>query len=345
MIRSLRARGWLLGLAAALAVAPSGTAEAQQAAPAGREGHRKPEVVSGGRTVAAGERLPGGLVVLDGPLDVSGVVDGNAVVLDGDLTVRDGGVVRGNAVALGGRITLAGGRIEGRQLSLDPPAGAATAAGRVAIPRGRLFAVLGGVAVLLAVLAIATTMIAQPVLDGVASELAHDVGKALLVGAVAQLGLVPGLVLTVVGLALTIVGVFLVPFAVVAYVLAAVGLVTLGLLAVARLLGGAAWGTGAARHSASRASLGAVLTGLTFLLVPWAVAFAMGAAWPSVEWLFRLGAAGVTWVGVTAGMGAALLSRVGLRPSAVPAATEDAYAWATPTPVTGVAAARRPVTT
>ena len=50
--------------------------------------------------------------------------------------------------------------------------------------------------------------------------------------------LLPGLVVFVVALAITVIGVLLIPFAIVAYVIAAAGLVTLGFLAVARLTGG-----------------------------------------------------------------------------------------------------------
>ena len=49
----------------------------------------------------------------------------------------------------------------------------------------------------------------------------------------------PALLVLVVGLAITVLGVLLIPFAIVAYVIAAAGLVTLGFLAVARLTGGA----------------------------------------------------------------------------------------------------------
>ncbi|HPV74947.1 MAG TPA: hypothetical protein PLX31_08620, partial [Gemmatimonadaceae bacterium] len=55
----------------------------------------------------------------------------------------------------------------------------------------------------------------------------------------------------------------------------------------------------------------------------------------------------VTYVAVTAGFGAALLSRGGSRRDAAvaqaPAPAMDAASWQTPTPVTGVVAARRPV--
>jgi len=57
----------------------------------------------------------------------------------------------------------------------------------------------------------------------------------------------------------------------------------------------------------------------------------------------------MTWVAATLGLGATLLSRAGTQRPAMraggPAArrpTPDELAWQTPTPVTGVTAARRP---
>ena len=66
---------------------------------------------------------------------------------------------------------------------------------------------------------------------------------------------------------------------------------------------------------------------------------------PLIGTLLRLVALSVRWVAVTAGFGAALLSRGGTKRDAVvtyaPAPASEA-AWQTPTPITGVIAARRP---
>jgi len=55
-------------------------------------------------------------------------------------------------------------------------------------------------------------------------------------------------------------------------------------------------------------------------------------------------AVAITWVAATAGLGAALVSRGGVRRAVAPAAQRamQAASWATPTPVAGVVAARRP---
>jgi hypothetical protein len=205
--------------------------------------------------------------------------------------------------------------------------------------------VLVGVVFLALLLGIVTTIMAQPLLDGVSEELHRDFGRALLVGFLGQLALAPVLGIAIVGLVLTLVGILLVPVVVVAYALAAAGLLTLGFLAVGRLVGAALGGGAARRLSASGASLRAVLAGTLVLMLPWGLAVGVGSVWPSGEWLVVLAASGVTWVAVTAGFGATLLSRVGARPVrvvAAPTGPVDQYAWATPTPVSGVAAARRP---
>jgi hypothetical protein len=306
-------------------------------------------VTVGNRTIPAGTTVTGPVVVSEGGLEVLGEIDGDAVVLDGDLYVRRGGLVRGQAVALGGVVTLDGGRVDGEIRSLQSAADiAAAAAERVQRTRWQKGMVLAASLLLLLLLGIATTLMAQPALDGVATELERDFGRALLVGFLAELALAPVLGLAVVGLALTIVGLLLVPFAIVAYALAVAGLVSLGILGMARLVGGVLSGDSGRRLSASGASLRAVVLGAIVLMVPWGATLAVGAVWPTGEWLLGIAAAGISWVAATAGFGATLLSRVGMRPVRASASREipvDQYAWATPTPVTGVAAARRPVAT
>jgi hypothetical protein len=70
-------------------------------------------------------------------------------------------------------------------------------------------------------------------------------------------------------------------------------------------------------------------------------------AWaPRIEMVLRGIAVAITWVAVTAGLGAAVISRGGKRRQAMAApelaSVNDMPAWQTPTPVTGVVAARRP---
>jgi hypothetical protein len=119
---------------------------------------------------------------------------------------------------------------------------------------------------------------------------------------------------------------------------------------VARLTGAAI--TSGARSGSKApvrgASLRALVVGLVVYLGLWLAAAAF--TWsPLVGSILRAAALAVTWVAVTVGLGAIIASRVAaLRPQSAGAASggaADPMVWQTPTPVTGVAAARRPVST
>lgn len=160
--------------------------------------------------------------------------------------------------------------------------------------------------------------------------------------------------IVVAALAVTVVGVLAVPLVVVAYVLAAAGLLTLGFLAAAfvlgRWVGGERARAGRPRAAAARsASLRALGVGLALFFVVWMLAALLGAV-PAAALFVRAAAVAVTWLAVTAGFGAALLARGGrgaARPIRAAAAADDARGgvpvWQTPTPISGVVAARRPL--
>jgi hypothetical protein len=120
--------------------------------------------------------------------------------------------------------------------------------------------------------------------------------------------------------------------------------VTLGFLAVARLTGGAL-ASDRGTTSARGVHLRALIIGLVVYLAVWLLAALF--AWnPMLGAILRAVAIAITWVAATVGLGATLASRAGTqRPgSGAPIKTAtDEYAWQTPTPVTGVAAATRKV--
>jgi hypothetical protein len=175
------------------------------------------------------------------------------------------------------------------------------------------------------------------------------------VGALGQLLVLPALAAVVVALAVSIIGLLAIPLAVAAVVLAVVGLATLGFLAVALLAGrslairGDAPRAGLARGDAVRA----LAFGVGTFAILWTVT-ALSAPSPSLALVLRAVATALTWVAVTAGFGAALLSRAGTRRPARPgvgvrrttgvgpAAREGVPVWQTPTPIAGIVAARRP---
>ena len=198
---------------------------------------------------------------------------------------------------------------------------------------------------ILVLIGIGVLVFAPTYLDGVSESLEGKFGRSFWAGVAAQLALAPVLALLLVALAVTILGVLLIPFAIVAYVLAVAGLVTLGFLAVARITGESVAPGTSRRYPGSGAALRGLVIGVTLYMGLWVLASAF--AWaPMVEMILRIVAVAITWVAATVGLGAAVLSRGGTRrpgPAFTPAAAAvNALPWQTPTPVTGVVAARRP---
>jgi len=304
----------------------------------------------GGLTITAGTSVPGTVATANGPLEISGHVNGDAIALHGDVIVHAGGVVTGDAVSIGGHVKLDGGNVYGEMRSLSglpaAGAGAARAPPGPLTTMGAMKLVLGWFAVL-AIIGIGVMMFAEHNLDGVVTVLERHLARAFWVGLLAELGLVPLLLLLIVALAITVLGILLIPFAIVAYIIAVAGLLALGFLAVARFTGRGLFRVEPAA-GARGVSLRALFTGLVAYLGIWFVVAAL--TWmPSAQPVLRAVALAVTWVALTAGLGATVLSRAGTQherpagsPGAAPRAAEP-LAWQTPTPVAGVAAARRPV--
>lgn len=314
------------------------------------EGVRVPAADSvsvGDRSVAPGARVAGSIATVDGDLHIFGEVDGDALALDGDVIVHAGGVVRGDALAVSGRVRLDGGTVLGelRSLSsLPPPAIARAAEPSPAERTTRALAVAFGWLVMLALLGMGVLILAGSYLDGVAETLSTRFAQSFWAGLAGQLALLPALIVLSIALAVTLIGILLIPFAVVAFVLAACGLLALGFLAVALVTGRALQRSRGAGVAAQRVvRLRAMLLGLVLYLGLWIVAAAFTWA-PFAGMALRTVAVAVTWVAATIGFGATLLSRGGARhprPAATSSAV-DAMAWQTPTPVSGVVAARRP---
>jgi hypothetical protein len=199
--------------------------------------------------------------------------------------------------------------------------------------------------VVLILIGIGVLVFAGSYLDRVVDTLEASFWRSLAVGIGAQLAFVPALVLVVIALALTIIGILLIPFAVVAFTLGTIGLLTLGFLGVARLTGQSLGSARTRRLSARGAALRSVFVGIAAYMLLWIVAAAL--TWiPIVSIGIKMVAFAVTWVAATAGLGATVLSRAGTRGAEQTRTTEEreveALAWQTPTPITGVVAARRP---
>jgi hypothetical protein len=303
------------------------------------------EFKTGDRTIAAAERVTGTIAASNGTVHVYGKVEGDVVSFNGDIVLHDKAEVTGNAVAIGGRVQLEGGHVAGQTLMLAGGLASAPVAADDRSVVAKLGLVGGWFAVLL-VIAVGVMVLASDNLNAVADALERHYGSALVAGVAGQLGALPLLVALTLALILTILGILLVPFAGVAYVIVCAGLLMLGFLATAVVIGrgwrAAAPGSDRAKRAAT---LRAIVVGLLVLLSPWLVA-AFLAPWPTAESLARGVAFAVSWVACTAGLGAALISRAGIRQASSPQAQRAmaSPSWQTPTPVAGVVAARRPST-
>jgi hypothetical protein len=321
--------------------------------------HAADTLSANGLVVPAGTTT-GSVVVLRGPVDVYGTVNGDAVSLAGDLTIHPGGRVTGDVVSVFGTARNLSGRVGGDVVSRagrpwDRTTAASPAARRPPTVGESLKATVGWFGILL-VIGFGVLVAASRNLDGVAETLERGIGRSLLAGLAGQFLLLPALVTIVVALAVTVLGILAIPLAVVAFVAAVAGLGTLGFLAVCFVTGRAVVGGEAARRlraSAARAdAVRALSAGVAIFAALWIVAALLGGM-PAVALLVRAAAVSLTWVAVTAGLGAGLLSWAGTRgprrgpdaavaTGAVPTDRSGVPVWQTPTPVAGIVAARRP---
>jgi hypothetical protein len=302
----------------------------------------------GNQQIDSATTTASGVAVARGNLVVRGRVVGDALVLHGDIIVYPGGVITGTAVAVDGRVHPSGGIIEGDVRSIRGITGSilARAAGRAASTQpvttlAAIKMVLGWFAVLF-MIGVGILLFAERNLDGVVLALEKDFSRSFWTGVLVQLAAIPALLVSLLALCVTIIGILLIPFAIVAYVIGLAGLVTLGFIAVARFTGRAV----VSKADSRRAHLQALFAGVALYLGWWLLA-AVFVSNPMIGSILRAVALATSWVGLTFGLGATILTRAGTRKKAEPAAARpsDEFSWQTPTPVTGVAAARRPVTT
>ena len=301
----------------------------------------------GGRTIGAGDTVQGPVVVLAGDLHVQGTVVGTAVAIVGDVLVEGGGRVTGDAIAAFGSVHAPPGSVGGRLRSITGTFGPHFAVAEAAEPRrqstsGALGLTLGWLVVML-VIGIGVLVFASNYLEGATDVLEQSFWRSFLAGVVGELAILPALALLLLALTVTVVGILLIPFAIVAYVVAVAGLGTLGFLSVAYLTGGSLGSRQADQLQARGRALRALVVGVVLYLGMWIVAAAF--QWsPVVSGMLRGLALAITYAAATAGFGAVILSRGGTRRDAAkrkPVADEMAV-WQTPTPVSGVVAARRP---
>jgi len=315
----------------------------ERATSAGRSLPTADRFTWGDLTVPAGATVDGPVAAAHGTVHVRGNVIGDVFAFGGDVVVHQGGDVDGSALAVRGRVILEGGHVRGDMRSAAPPGVAAAAAspaltGSAAVQHSLKLMAAWLAVVLLVGLGVILFSSAQ--LETVVQTLESRFSTALFVGIASQLAVLPVLALLCVGLALTLVGILLIPFALVAFVLALVGVLTLGTLAAVTVAG-----HGIVREGPNVRirSLRSLVVGTVLLALPWfAVALLVNSPWG--ETLARIVAVAITWVAGTAGLGAAMMARGGVRRVHVyvPAVEVSNSGWQTPTPIGGVIAARRP---
>jgi hypothetical protein len=304
-------------------------------------------VREGRRQVAAADHIAGDVAAWRGPLEISGTVDGNAVAIGGDVVLLPGGHVRGDALAVGGHVQLAGGTVDGEARSISALAVGPLAGARLTPAQATRRSLSLAVAcyLILIAMALAVSFFAGGHLAMIAGAIRADFSRAFLLGVLGEIAIVPAFLLSVVALCITIIGILLVPFAAVAFTLGVMGALALGFLAMALLAGDAVTRDDGAAQGAERPMITPLIIGLSLFLALWL----LGSAAPYagiIGGVVRLLAVLSTWIAVTVGLGATIITRGGTRapPAAprAPAPVTEEYAWQTPTPVSGVAAARRP---
>lgn len=307
----------------------------------------------GDYSVGSAESLTGHLLVVDGNADVYGNLRGNLVTVRGDVVVHPGGVVSGDILTLGGQVRDLGGEIGGEVRTLQSAAlsPAARAESEQLTPvqsvLRRLAGVLG-VFLTLSVLGFGLVMFGRQNLEVVSDTVSHSFGRAFVTGLLGQILLLPTFGMLVVGLILSVAGILLLPFAIAVFALLVVVGVVGGYLAVAHAMG--------ETYTRRRMALGVVIgspNSYRYLLVGLMALASLWAAWALFGWVPVAGsivwgaAFFLSWLLGTAGFGAALLSRAGIKENFSgrlfpPEALTDEYLWATPQ--FGVPAGRRPPT-
>jgi len=308
----------------------------------------------GDYSVGSEESLSGHLLVVDGNADVYGTLRGNLVTVRGDVVVHPGGVVAGDILTLGGEVRDRGGEIGGevrtlRSASMLSPATKAESEKLTPVQSvlRRVAGVLG-VFLTLSVLGFGLVMFGRQNLEVVSDTVSHSFGRAFVTGLLGQILLLPTFGMLVVGLILSVAGILLLPFAIAVFAMLVVVGVVGGYLAVAHAMG--------ETYTRRRMALGVVIgspNSYRYLLVGLVAMASLWAAWALFGWVPVAGsivwgaAFFITWLLGTAGFGAALLSRAGIKENFSgrlfpPEALTDEYLWATPQ--FGVPAGRRPGT-
>ena len=297
-------------------------------------------IVHADHAIPEGETVAGNLAIVGGSLSLAGEVSGDVLLLDGTLVLEPSGRIEGNVLQVGGELESLGGAVAGELLSVRPVAPAERVEVRVeAVPsvsaqadarptrRSRGFfhrvgsnvsrAISGLVGILgllagLSILGMITVYFARPQLETVADTVRSQFGRSFALGLAGQVLFWPILLILVV----LVITWPVVPFFLLATALA----LAIGYLAVAHAAGemfaqrryGYQWLERIKRSN----SFYYVISGLVLLLSPFAIAallWLLGGLTGFLRGLLEFAACLATWILLTTGFGATLLTRAGTR--------------------------------
>ena len=135
----------------------------------------------------------------------------------------------------------------------------------------------------------------------------QGVGRSLGTGILGQLAIVPGAVAVVVLLAATLIGILIIPLGLLAFIFAVAGIAMVGFVAVAIMTGAALTGGKNRDATPHGAMLRAFFTGTAVYLGMWIVVALLSGV-PLVGAMVEAFVSAVTFIAVTTGFGAVLLS-------------------------------------
>jgi hypothetical protein len=292
-------------------------------------------VTNGSKTVAPGTSIPRSIATFGGNLDIYGTVGRNATAIGGDIIVHKGGRINGKATAIGGVVRLEGGTVGGRVRTIARDTdfrGFASYSEFRGTRDLRAMRVMRhtplrsvGIAItwLLIVTLVGFALMAfgPDKLEIVIQTMQNGVGKSLLTGLFGQLAILPGAIAVVVLLAVTLIGIVLIPLGLMAFMFAVAGIAMFGFIAAATMTGAALTGDKSRDNTPHGRMLRAFLTGSAVYMGLWLLTAALSGV-PLLGAMLASFTAAVTFIAITTGFGAVLLSywRGEFKRAAVPTA-------------------------
>jgi hypothetical protein len=295
----------------------------------------------------------GDVATVGGTLTIAGIVDGDAAAVAGDIVLLPGAIIRGDATAVGGEVRENGGKVLGEVRSTSGKIGPISKIVTAHTPPGarhefRLS--LAFLAVML-IFGVGVLTFASDPLEAAGQAVSEQFGRALGYGIVGALAVLPLLAVLLIAAILTLIGILFTPVIVTVYALVVLGIILVGFFAVAETTGRAVYRRreGLDPLTERGAKLRALVTGIGIYGGMWVIAAIFGGL-PVIGVLLHAIASAVTTIVLLVGCGAVLLSRRDARNfltirgprTSAPVTPSPDLLWQTPTPIGGVAAARRP---